>query len=293
MNDRLVISTRERRQGRAVRIAILLSLLFHLGVVAASSGISAIFPSNAAPVVVTVELTELPVSELPEVVEPPPQPVTATEPPAEKAPNALPKRVAPPPPDTTRWLRRLETRLASVSQAPVSRSTGKEGIAVRRWRNEGIPKPGDFAPAVAPESRLAIGKLLADTGDRLRANRPTVGTGEVLEGSIFHEGAGSEGDPVPDWVRDMIRSKVRSYLPDLEERYSVAYRNDSSLAGRVLVRFRIHPTGRVVLAEKVQSTVPDPRFVQTVLDRVREWSFDPTDGRPVEVLYPFVFVAPS
>lgn len=293
MKEPFVISARERRQPRAVRIAIILSLLFHLGAVAAGSGISAIFPSNPTPSVVTVELTELPVSELPEAEDPPPRAMTTTEVPAAKASRVPRERVAPPPPDSTRWLRRLETRLASVSQAPVSRGAGQEGIAVRQWGNEGVPKPGDFAPAVAPENRLALGKLLAETGDRVRTTRPTVGTGEVLEGSIFREGAGSEGDPVPDWVRDMIRSKVRSYLPDLEERYSVAYRNNSSLAGRVLVRFRIHPSGRVVLAEPVQSTVPDPRFVQAVLERVREWSFDPTDGRPVEVLYPFLFVAPS
>jgi hypothetical protein len=37
----------------------------------------------------------------------------------------------------------------------------------------------------------------------------------------------------------------------------------------------------------------DAAFVTTVLEKVRQWSFDPIPGRSVEVLYPFVFVAPS
>jgi TonB family protein len=58
------------------------------------------------------------------------------------------------------------------------------------------------------------------------------------------------------------------------------------------VRFRIDPSGKVQSAEPADGSFPDASFVNTVLDKVRRWTFEPP-GRTVEVLYPFVFVVPS
>jgi len=46
-------------------------------------------------------------------------------------------------------------------------------------------------------------------------------------------------------------------------------------------------------AEPAEESFPDAAFVNAVLDKVRRWTFEPTGGHKVEVLYPFVFVAPS
>jgi hypothetical protein len=48
-----------------------------------------------------------------------------------------------------------------------------------------------------------------------------------------------------------------------------------------------------VRAEPGGSPLQDDTFVESVLTKIRGWTFDPTDGRTVEVLYPFVFIAPS
>ena len=70
-------------------------------------------------------------------------------------------------------------------------------------------------------------------------------------------------------------------------------RQDSELRGNLLIRFRIDPSGKVRRAEPADGSFPDTAFVNSVLDKVRRWTFEPTAGRTVEVLYPFVFVAPS
>lgn len=101
------------------------------------------------------------------------------------------------------------------------------------------------------------------------------------------------GDPIPPWIRDMIRKIVQGHLPELETLYSAAFRRDPAIRGRLLIRFRIGPSGKVILAEPGGSSLRNDRFIESVLTKVRGWTFDPTDGRTVEVLYPFVFIAPT
>ena len=103
----------------------------------------------------------------------------------------------------------------------------------------------------------------------------------------------SGGEPIPPWIRDMIRRIVRGHLPELEALYSAAIRRDPSLRGKLLIRFRIDPSGKVIQAANGESSFRNDKFIETVLTKVRGWTFEPTDGRTVEVLYPFVFISPS
>jgi TonB family protein len=86
---------------------------------------------------------------------------------------------------------------------------------------------------------------------------------------------------------------VRDRLPELEGVYTDAIRRNGDLKGRLLVRFRINPSGKIEGAESVDEVFRDAAFVNAVLAKVRQWTFEPPAGRTVEVLYPFVFVAPS
>jgi len=103
----------------------------------------------------------------------------------------------------------------------------------------------------------------------------------------------SEGTPLPAWLREMIQRKVRGYLPELEAAYSNAMRRDRNLKGRLLVRFRIDPSGIVRHAELAERSGGDGAFRAAILEKVRNWTFEPTGGLTVEVLYPFVFVPHS
>ena len=186
--------------------------------------------------------------------------------------------------------------MANVPEAPVTRGHGKTGgIPVRHWTNDGPARPGDFAPAVAPEKSAAFGKHLEELEARVRrSGRPGVGSGKETEASMMFGGAGdSSEEPIPAWIREMIRKRVRAHLPELEGVYADAIRRNPDLSGKLFVRFRIGPSGKIQSAEPADGSLADTAFVNAILAKVRRWTFEPPAGRTVEVLYPFVFVAPS
>jgi hypothetical protein len=289
------IGTMERWQGRVLRWTMGLSLLFHAGMILLGPKVSSLFPLAAVPPVVIVELSDAPMSTLPVEESPPPSPAireTVASPSRQPAP--VPPAAARPS-RAEQWLKKLDAGLVKMSEAPVSRKMGKPGgIPVRHWETGGNPRPGDFAPAVAPENKALLGQI-SDLEGKIRAGGvPGVGVGGEVEISSMFGGTGTAGgDPIPPWIRDMIRRRVREHLPELEALYSAAFRKDPSIRGKLLVRFRIDPSGRVVRAEHGGSPLQDDRFVESVLSKIRGWTFDPTDGRTVEVLYPFIFIAPS
>jgi hypothetical protein len=289
------IGAMERWQGRVLRWTMGLSLLFHAGMILLGPTVSGLFPQVVVPPVVIVELSDAPMSTLPVEEPPPPSPaIRETVASPSRQPARLPP-VAARPSRAEQWLKKLDAGLVKMSDAPVSRKMGKPGgIPVRHWETGGNPRPGDFAPAVAPENKALLGQI-SDLEGKIRAGGvPGVGVGGEVEISSMFGGTGTAGgDPIPPWIRDMIRRRVREHLPELEALYSAAFRKDPSIRGKLLVRFRIDPSGRVVRAEHGGSPLQDDRFVESVLTKIRGWTFDPTDGRTVEVLYPFIFIAPS
>jgi TonB family protein len=289
-----------RRQERIIRKMVILSFVFHILVLVMGSALSPLFPTMRFSPPVIVELTDAPVSELPEEPPAPPPPVaTSARPESIRASSdrSASTRPAPKvPPAARRWLDKLDAGMANVPEAPIARREGKAGgIPVRHWTNEGPARPGDFAPAVAPESSAALGKHLGELEARVRSSgRPGVGFGKENEASMMFGGVGdAAGEPIPAWIRDMIRKRVRDRLPELEGVYTDAIRRNPDLRGKLFVRFRIDPSGKVQSAEPADGSIPDTAFVNAVLAKVRHWTFEPLAGRTVEVLYPFVFVVPS
>lgn len=290
------IGTMEIGQSRVLRWMMGLSILFHAAAILFVSSISSLFPARPIPAVMTVELTDAPMSTLPEE-EPPPPPSPAVRRPV--ASLSRPHTPSPPgamkPPRSEQWLKKLDAGLAKLPEAPISRKMGKPGgIPVRHWETDAAPRPGDFAPAVAPEDKLLLARISELEGKVKTGGVSGVGEGEEVEVSSMFGGSGaSRGDPIPPWIRDMIRRIVRGHIPELEALYSAAIRRDPSIRGKLLIRFRIDPSGKVVQAAHGDSSFRNDTFIETVLRKVRGWTFEPTDGRTVEVLYPFVFIPPS
>jgi len=297
MNGFIGIDGWGRGQNRLVRWMIGLSLLFHAGMVLLGVLVSSYFPPRTPTFpVVTVELTEAPLSTLPEEkpVAPPPPSVPPKNSVASR-PRPVPAKKTKSPSASQRWLRKLDAGLPSIPDAPIAKGMGKPGgIPVRRWANDASPRPGDFAPAVAPENSALLGQITRLEGKVRQSGIAGVGTGKEIEASVMFGGVGSsQGEPIPEWIRDMIRRKVLGYLPELEAVYSAAYRRNPKLRGRLVVRFQVDPSGKVSRAESVESSFRDGAFVTSVLEKVRRWTFEPTEGHTVQVLYPFVFIAPS
>ncbi len=292
----LSIEELDRWQGRFVRWMTGLSLLFHAGLLLLSSAMSSYFPPRLPPPVVVVELTEPPLSTLPKEKPRPSPPVRMApkERPLER-PAPVPVRKTAPPSAADRWLKKLDAALPDVPEAPVAKGLGKPGgIPVRQWENEAAPRPGDFAPAVAPENAALLRQIANLEGKVRRSGIAGIGTGEDIDASVMFGGVGSSrGEPIPDWIRDMIRRRVLGYLPELEQAYSAAYRRNPELKGKLVVRFRIGPSGKIEGADSAESSFRDSAFIASVLEKIRRWTFEATGGRTVEVLYPFVFIAPS
>jgi hypothetical protein len=193
-------------------------------------------------------------------------------------------------------LEKLDAGISKVPDAPVARRGGEPGgIPVRDRISDAPARPGDFAPVGVPGGTAALGKQMEDLEARVRrSGRPGVGFGGEDEASMMFGGkGGGSGEAIPPWLRDMIRKRVRDYLPELEMVYNDAIRRNPELRGKLLIRFRIDPSGKVQMAETAGGDLRDPGFVNTVLENVRRWKFEPTGGRMVEVLHPFVFVTPS
>jgi TonB family protein len=285
----------ERRENRLFGWMVAFSMLVHAFALVIGSITASLFPATPHFPIVTVELTEIPPSELLEEAPPPSREVVPSvpEPPAT---GVTPRRTTPVISSEQRWLKKLDAGLAKVPEAFVTRKEGRTGgIAVRNWDNRAEPRPGDFAPAVAAETRAELRNQVAELEERvLRSGKTGLGSGETTEVIVAIGGTGRQGgDPLPPWIREMIRAKVRAYLPELEAGYSTAIRRNPNLKGKLLVRFRIDPSGKVPRAVMVESSLEDGAFNDAVLEKIRRWTFDPPAGRTVDVLYPFVFVAPS
>ncbi len=281
MNGAVGFEAFGRRQVLFVRRMMVLSLLFHGGAILLGSFVSTFFPVAVVPPVVPVELTDAPMSSL------------AADPPA---PPSAPVLRAMPESAARRWLEKLDAGLARVPESPVARRTGRTvGIAVRRWENEAVPRPGDFPPSAGAGKNLPSDRRVEEWENRVRTSgRPGVGAGIETEASVLFGGAGSPaGELIPPWIRDMIRRRVRGALPELESVYSAALRRNPGLKGKLLIRFRIDASGRIQQAESMETSIGDAPFMAAVLEKVRRWTFEPTEGRTVDVLYPLVFFVPS
>jgi len=295
MNALPQIDGLEPRQERLLRRMVPLSLGVHVALFFLGLTLSPLFPSMQITPPVFVELTDAPASETQPLQVAPAVRADSSE--GSPRTPASPRPAARENPAARRWLEKLDASVRNAPEANVAPKEGQAGgIPVRSRINDGPAKWGDFAPAGVPGGTAALGKQLADLEARVRrSGRPGVGTGSETEASMMYGGQGDTagGGGIPAWLRDMIRKRVRDSLPELEAVYNEAIRRNPELRGKLLVRFRIDPSGKVQQAESVEGDFRDSAFVNSILDKIRHWNFEPTGGRAVEVLYPFIFIAPS
>jgi TonB family protein len=90
--------------------------------------------------------------------------------------------------------------------------------------------------------------------------------------------------------RESIQRVVQRHLREVKYCYETGLKRHPRLAGRLKVRFTINPKGRVVSSERLSSTLGNATVESCVLKATRRWVFPaPADGKPLKVVYPFVF----
>ncbi len=87
-----------------------------------------------------------------------------------------------------------------------------------------------------------------------------------------------------------IAAKIREYQSGIRYVYNKELLANPNLSGEITVAFVILPNGSVGSAEIRQSTVKWPPLEDAVLKRMKHWTFPPTRGGPVRVVFPFKFL---
>ena len=89
--------------------------------------------------------------------------------------------------------------------------------------------------------------------------------------------------------RDIIRRIVRAHINEVRYCYNEGLERDPDLRGRVSIRFKITPNGRVGETSVEASSLGDTKVETCVEQAVQRWKFPkPQNGESVVVTYPFV-----
>ncbi|MBW2276158.1 MAG: AgmX/PglI C-terminal domain-containing protein [Deltaproteobacteria bacterium] len=140
--------------------------------------------------------------------------------------------------------------------------------------------------------------LLATGGIDVSAPAPPVPPAETLLGILAGSGqrgtAPVAGSPMVkgSLPKETIRRVVQRHINQVKFCYEMGLARDSSLAGRVSVKFIISSTGAVQLAAIASSTLGDSDVESCIAQSVRRWKFpQPEGGGIVIVTYPFNFTS--
>lgn len=285
-----VLDTRERGM---FRFALAVSVVFHfLGFL--TSPYWQPTPADL-PDILSVDLAEIPASELPDIPSLPvetPGTIAAPDSPA-------PGKIEPPPPTRERIRERIASKgvLGALSRGrtgsggadPLSRIQVPREIRVA---SRAPPAQEDYRPRGAPPGRL------------FARDAPRPGIGRQIESStqsstklssqVFRTDSGLEGEihgSIDDRTRSAgaIASTVRQYQSGIKYVYNRELLSNPALSGKITVAFVILPDGKVESAEIRASTVNWPSLETAVIRRMRHWKFPKSVGGPVRVTFPFVF----
>ena len=85
-----------------------------------------------------------------------------------------------------------------------------------------------------------------------------------------------------------IKKVIRRRLGGIKHCYEKRLKRNPDLKGKIVVRFVIHPGGKVIEVEVVENTTGDRELGQCIAARVRSVRFPPADGGETSVVYPFI-----
>jgi hypothetical protein len=142
-------------------------------------------------------------------------------------------------------------------------------------RDEGAPAPAAAdAPPSTPEAATPA---------------PEPGTTDAAgEGDQLPFTTGGTGKLPAATIKKVVRSRMPGYI----ECYQKALETAPDLAGKVALRFRIEPSGKVGEVEPRGAGVKkQPAFAACLRDQVAGLTFPRPKGGPVEVVYPLAFAA--
>lgn len=111
------------------------------------------------------------------------------------------------------------------------------------------------------------------------------GTGHVEIGLNFKDATVDEG-----LTKEEVAKVIHSHMSEIRYCYEAAILSDPSLAGKVLVDFKIGAQGSVATAQAAENTINNSQVSGCLVGKLRNWKFpQPRGGVQVAVSYPFIF----
>jgi len=150
-----------------------------------------------------------------------------------------------------------------------------------------------------PTMILALGAALQAWGGGVPAPPASSGFGrESGEAPAFEPDSGfATGgvSPARDALdKEIIRRIVRQHVDDVKNCYEPELEEEPDLFGRILVRFTIAASGRVIESVLEDSTMDNPRVESCTVQVVQGWEFPKLPrGARIVVPYPFVLTPSS
>jgi TonB family protein len=91
--------------------------------------------------------------------------------------------------------------------------------------------------------------------------------------------------------RASIMRVVRQNMASLQYAYNQRIKDNPGMQGRVVVKWAIDESGNVIFCKAVSSTTNDPTFNETIVEKIKRWTFGKIDTPEdvTEFEYPFVF----
>ncbi|RLB59093.1 MAG: hypothetical protein DRI34_02910 [Deltaproteobacteria bacterium] len=88
--------------------------------------------------------------------------------------------------------------------------------------------------------------------------------------------------------QQQIVKRIRRRLGGIKHCYEKRLKRNPQLQGKIVIRFVIHPGGRVIEVEVVENSTGDSELAACIAARVKAIRFPPTDGGETSVTYPFI-----
>lgn len=85
-----------------------------------------------------------------------------------------------------------------------------------------------------------------------------------------------------------IKKAMRRRLGGIKRCYEKRLKRNPELRGKVVIRFVIHPGGKVIEVEVVENTTNDSDLAACIRSKVKAIRFGTTDGGETSVIYPFI-----
>ena len=249
--------------------------------------------------------------EEPPEKKPPPPPVKTTEPAPQKQPE--PKstptaKVEPTPTPPPMAAEPPKPGLAAALQniPKVNDSASNQNLSAALSNIKGVRVPGaqggfktSDLTGKGPSSGVQIGGAaggLATTGINSLIRKDGAagslgGKGDrAVAGKVVTQPRLSQIKGTGELSKDEIQRVITAHVGEIQYCYEKQLRQNSGLAGRVVLEWVIAPTGAVAVVKVATSSLASTEATKCMMDRVKTWKFPkPRGNGGVTITYPFVF----